>query len=247
MIKRNCIHCGVEFKIEGKRPSKCVRKTCSPACHKAILIKSSTGRTQSPETIAKRKSSIKAFRAANPEAEVMRKARAAEKLALWRSDPANAAAISKRSSDHMKRLHADPDFQERRNARSSQTMKRMWLLRREHMLDLVMQNHARMLATETGICGTDSVARKNAASKWIMTKAMEALHIETDYDAVFAAELDRLRREMPYDGPQDGSDYQDYCSKIGTAVTKSPACRGIADPFMSEAIPRFSKEWQARK
>jgi hypothetical protein len=84
-------------------------------------------------------------------------------------------------------------------------------------------------------------------SKWIFKKATEAFYIETNYIELHTAAMARFRREMPYDGPKEGSDYMDYCSKLCTAAHKSPECREIASSFMREAIPRFAEEWERRK
>jgi hypothetical protein len=147
----------------------------------------------------------------------------------------------------MKRRHTDPEFQERRDARSSRTMKANWEKHRNTFTAQSIERYQRMAAEGSGICSDDSEARKRLAAKWIMKRAQEALHTETDYNEVYAMVQARLRREMPYDGPAESADYYEYCSKLGRAVTLSPECREIADSFLAEAIPRFAAEWRKHK
>jgi hypothetical protein len=181
---------------------------------------------------------------ADPEYKARHQTRTAEGLSKWHANPANAAAFAARASERMTRLHAtDKGFQSRRNERSSRTMKRNW----EQYRELYTAQSVERYAAGIGINNAEAEAKKRIAAKWIMKKAQEALHTQTDYDAVFTEVHNRLRREMPYDGPQGTSDYFDYLSKLARAVASSPECRVIADTFLSEAIPQFSQEWQSMK
>jgi len=147
----------------------------------------------------------------------------------------------------MKRRHADPEWQKVRDKRSSATMKTTWETRREQFTVQAAERYLRHEEAGTGINSPDAKRRKAIAVQWIMKKAQEAFHAETEYNAVYAEVQARLRREMPYDGPQEGSDYMDYLQMLGRAVTCSPECRTIADTFLSEAISRFAKAWNARR
>lgn len=170
-----------------------------------------------------------------------------EGIAKAMSDPVKAAHRSAISSAHMKRLHADPAFQKRRDDRSSRVMLANWGKYRDQFLAQASARYARFLEAGVGICSEVAKGRKAEASMWIMKRANQFLHTETDYNTVFTDAVRRLRRENPYDGPLEGSDYLDYCRMIGIAVTSSPECRDLADTFMSGAIPRAAAEWNAKK
>ena len=200
------------------------------------------GRKQSPETIAKRAASIAAWRAANPEANAARQAKCAAKLKAFTKTPEFAA----QSSERMKRRHADPEWQKVRDARSSRTMKANWQKHRDAFTAAAVERYGRNIALGVGINSSEVEARKRIASKWIMTNAMAALHAETDFDEVWNDVLARLRREIPYDGPLEGSDYMDYLAKLGKLVTADPAIRELSDGFMATAIPRFAEQWNAQ-
>lgn len=101
-----------------------------------------------------------------------------------------------------------------------------------------------MKETQAGICSEEIRTMTANINKWVLKKAREALELETDFVQIWTDTLERLRREMPYDGPLGTADYFDYCSKIGKAMTADPALRKIQDDFMKEAIPRF---YAARK
>jgi hypothetical protein len=122
-------------------------------------------------------------------------------------------------------------------------MKATWGKHRELFTAAAVERYA----SGVGINSDEGKAKKAAACKWIMTQAQEALHTETDYNLVYTEVQARLRREMPYDGPQEGSDYMEYLRKLGLATVSSPECRSIADAFLSEAIPRFAAEWKKRR
>lgn len=241
--QRVCTICQAEFEV---RKSSHAGLSCSPACASVIRRRNSTGRRQSAETVAKRMAGNRAHWDANPEGLADRQAKVAAKLREWHTDPENAALASSRSSERMTRLHQDPDFQRRRNERSSRTMKATWQNRRELFVAYAIERYARFAEQGVGLLSSEAVARKNAAAKWIMTKAQEALHAETNYNEVFAEVQDRLRREMPFDETGNEADYFDYLKRLGSAVVNSPECRAIADVFMAEAIPRFGREWRAR-
>lgn len=161
----------------------------------------------------------------------------------WLSDPVNAAAASARSSARMKALHQDPQFQVRRNERSARTMRANW----EKHRDLYIAQASERYINGIGLNSDEANAKRSAAAAWIMKRAQAALHTETNYDAVYADVQARLRREMPYDGPKNESDYYDYLKNLGKATVSHPECRSIADHFMAEAIPRFSAQWRNRR
>lgn len=108
-----------------------------------------------------------------------------------------------------------------------------------------LQRYEQMMATGTGICSTETRALTANAAKWVMKKARAAMEVETDFVEVWARVQDRLRREMPYDGPLGTADYFEYSRKLGKALTADPEIRELQDGFMSEAIPRFYAEWKA--
>ena len=95
-----------------------------------------------------------------------------------------------------------------------------------------------------GICSDEVKVRNANAAKWVMKKARAAMEAETDFIALWTDTLERLRRETPYDGPSDCSDYFDYQRRIGKAMLSDPALREIQDSFMKHAIPRFYAEWR---
>lgn len=149
----------------------------------------------------------------------------------------SAEANAKRAASLKAWAEANPEAARKKKEAMAAGM-RKWLSNPEN---------AAMAENETGICSKESIAKKNAASKWIMKKATEALRTETDYNDVFKRTMARLREEMPYDGPQTSSDYIDYLRQLGVATTNSRECREIADRFMYEAIVRFSAEYRKRQ
>lgn len=240
---RTCEICGASFLV---RSTDRVGRTCSRPCLSKYVSNMKAGTKQSAETIAKRVEAIKAVRA-DPERNAQWNAAARDAIVRWHQDPKNAAAFARRSSERMKRRHQDPEFQKRRDERSSRTMKANWERMRDRFIEAAVERSVRDQELGLGLWSAEAVGRKNEASQWILKKANEALRLETDYNATYAEVQARLRREMPYDGPQDGSEYMDYLQKLGRAVVMSPECREIADSFLSEAIPRFGKAWQERK
>lgn len=241
--RRECVVCGIEFYV--KSPSY-LGRVCSQPCKSKHISNLRSGQKQSPEVVAKRAAGIRAMYA-DPERRARGEARRREALKKWLENPANAALRAKQSSERMKRRHADPEWQKKRDARSSATMKRTWEARREHMLAAQAQSYQQMVENGTGICSDEAKQNKATANKWIMKRAWEAMMAETDYSKTYGEVQMRLRREMPYDGPQEGSDYIDYLQKLCRAIVSSPECRAIQDSFMSEAIPRFAEEWKKRK
>lgn len=109
------------------------------------------------------------------------------------------------------------------------------------------ERYARMLETETGICAPEIRLATAYRAKWIMKKAQEELHCNTDFNVLFADVQYQLRLEMPYDGPLGCADYFDYCRKLGVAVTRDPRIRALADSFMSEALSRLSAQWKTER
>lgn len=239
--QRICVICGAHFVVpKNDRPGK----TCSAGCLSALRADNSSGRNQRPETVAKRAATLKAIRADPARNEAWKK-NAAAGLAKWLAAPANAEALARRSSERMKQRHTDPEFQKRRNERSSRVMKENWQQHHDKFAAMAGERYAESEAAGTGINSAEAKARKALAAKWIMTKAQEALHTETDYNAAYADVQARLRREFPYDGPSEAADYYEYCQMIGRLTANHPELRAIADPFMSAAIPRFAAEWRA--
>lgn len=204
------------------------------------------GYKQSPETIAKRVASLKRFREQNPESEAARKRAVEEARVRWHADPKNAAAFAARSSERMKRRHADPEWQKVRDARSSRVGKEVWARNREHMTALSVERYASMASEGTGLCSNESEAKRDAAGRWIMTRAQEAMRAETDYDAKYTEAQARVRAERPYLAAE-WPDYIDYCSWCGTQTVNDPELRAIADAYLSQAIPRFAAEWRKTK
>lgn len=237
--ERICVICGEGFLV---RSVDRVGRTCSTPCLKKVMSANASARKPSKETIEKRKVSMKLARA-DPERKAMWDAATKKGRQTWLADPANFEAQSKRSSERMKRRHADPEWQKVRDERSSRVMKANWQKYRDVFTEQAVERYAKGI----GVAAEWSIKKKNEAAKWIMKMASRAMHTETEYDAVYKDVQERLRSDMPYDGPQGGSDYMDYLSRLGRAVTNSVECRTIADMFMAEAIPRFAKEWKERQ
>ena len=126
-------------------------------------------------------------------------------------------------------------------------MRENWVRHRDVFIENAHARYAQMLADGTGLCSEDAKERKREANKWIMKRANDAMHAETNYDETYTEVQARIRREQPFIGEANGGDYYEYCSWLGTQVVTSPECREIADAFMAEAIPRFAAEWNARK
>lgn len=242
-LHRTCVICGTRFIASSKRPNQ---KTCSKECLLKLMSRNSKGRKASAETRAKQSASIKVAYS-DPVRSAKWKAAARDGIKRWHSDPDNAALAARRSSERMKERHQDPEFQKRRDERSSRVMKENWERYRDRFMEAATERYLRHRENGEGIWSEDSIERKAVAAKWIMKKAQEALHAETPIDEKMSELQYRLRLEMPYDGPQDGSEYADYCQKLCRAILAHPEYRAIADPFMSEAIPRFAEEWQRRK
>lgn len=241
--RRVCVICDAEFYV----PKSDHRgKTCSPTCLKAHQSQIRIGTTQSAETIAKRSVSLKKSWA-DDEVRDRRLATHAAAIERWHSDPDNAAAFAQRSSERMRQRHQDPEFQKRRDERSSRTMKANWDRYRDQFLQQASERYQRMVDEASGLLSDEARRNKAEANKWIMKQAQKALHLETDIDEKMSELQYRLRLEMPYDGPADSSDYLDYCQKLCRAITTHPEYRVIADTFMSDAIPRFANEWNRRK
>lgn len=236
--KRTCVVCGTVFYV---KKSSQVGRTCSKEHHRIHLSRLKTGTKQSPETIAKRSRSLeKAW--ADPGRRERWRSAVGDGIRRWHEDEDNARSFANRSSKRMKERHADPEWQKTRNNRSSRTMKENWAKHRDLFVTQACERYARGI----GIASKESIQRKNQASKWIMKRAQEALHAETDYDAVFSRVQERFRNELPYDVEVHG-DYTDYSRIIGEKVVNSIECRTIADGFLARAIPRFSSEWQENK
>lgn len=89
-------------------------------------------------------------------------------------------------------------------------------------------------------------AERRSMSSWVMKAAGKALRTETNYPELFAAAQARLRAEHPFNGQIPSDDYYEYCRMLGTLTVNSPECRALADSFMSDAIPRFTAEWQSK-
>lgn len=239
--RRVCAVCGAKFLV---RSVDRVGLTCSPPCLKKRMAESASKRRASPETRAKMSAAAKAWYSDPAKKAGWHEATAAA-TKRWHADPENAAAFAKRSSERMKRRHhEDTEFQERRNERSSRVMKANWEKHRDLFTRQSAERYQAMLEAGTGLLSDEAKARKVEANKWILKQATGALHTETDYNEVYAEVQARLRREQPF---SPGEDYYEYCKWLGNAVVMSPECRQIADAFLGEAIPRFAKEWNARK
>lgn len=126
-------------------------------------------------------------------------------------------------------------------------MKANWVMYRDEYVAQAIDRFQAMRDGEWGLWSEEANRKRSERSKWIMKKAQAEIHAETDIDAKMSELQHRLRREMPYDGPLDGSDYLEYCRKLCHAITTHPEYRAIADPFMSAAIPRIAEEWNKRK
>lgn len=117
----------------------------------------------------------------------------------------------------------------------------------EDYREAALERYRRMEDAGVGICSVEIRALTASAAQWVMKKAKEALVLETDFVEVWTRVQDRLRREMPYDGPAGTADHFDYMRALGKALTADPELRDLQDDFMREAIPRFYAEWKAQK
>lgn len=79
-------------------------------------------------------------------------------------------------------------------------------------------------------------------NKRALKKAAEALRLETNYVEVFTDVQARLRREFPYDGPKEGSDYAEYCEKLGRMTVQHPEVVKISRDFLSNNLSRFMRD-----
>lgn len=237
--KRVCRICGKEFLV---RSADRVGAACSKPCLSEVNRNNALGRKHSAETRAKMSKGQRLWMEANPEAAAKRAAQGRESLLAWNATEEKARIASER----MKCLHQDPKFQKRRDARSSQTLKRTWAARREHMLKLTLDRSKKQQEAGTGIFSEESEQRKRRAAKWILSRAHEALCNETEFTTVMSRMQKHFRAEFPFLGG-DQEDYFEYLKEIDRMVLHSPEVRELVDSFMSEAVPRFSKEWRDGK
>lgn len=238
-FKRVCAVCRTGFTVSR---SSFKGITCSSTCLSAYQSRMRTGQKDTVETKAKKSAALKKAWADPDRAAEWRKA-AAEGISAWHGNPENAEAFAERSSARMKARHCDPEFQARRDVRSSETMKKNWERYRELYEAQSVDRYLQMRENQTGLCSPEAMRKRDERAKWVLTKAQEALHAETDYDATYAEVQARLREESPYDAVEWGGDYMGYLQDLGRKVVSSPECRGIADPFLSAAFSRFSEEW----
>lgn len=238
---RRCTICGAEFLVRDT-----CRKglACSKPCLSEHLRRRKLGTTQSEETKAKRSVSLRAVRS-DPERNAAWAANAAAGVRKWHEHPDNAEKAAQEMSSRMRLLHQDPEFQARRNERSSRVMTENWKKYRDQYVSAAIKRYEREATDGTGInCGAKA-QRKVEACKWIMKKAKEALHNETAIDQMFTSVQARLRVEMPFRGQSESEDYYEYLKILGKAVVEDPEYRALADTFMSQAIPRFAAEWNS--
>lgn len=202
-----------------------------------------TRKPRSAEANAKAAATMRA-KFADPVYRELHREKSAAATKKWHSDPDNAAKFAQRSSERMKKRHAEGNWKAEggRSGISSRAIKRTLDAHKDMFRQIAKDRYAAGI----GLNSEESKAKKAAANKWIMKAAKDALHTETNYNQLFAEVHNRLRREMPYDGPSDSADYYEYIKKLGTATVNSPECRRCADEFMSLAIPRFAKEWRER-
>lgn len=116
----------------------------------------------------------------------------------------------------------------------------------EYIAGALARYHA-MQENGTGICSDEVRALTADAAKWVMKKAAQALRLDAYFIELWTETQHRLRREMPYDGPQGTADYFDYLQKLGRALLADPAIKRMQSEFMKDAIPRFYAEWTRRR
>jgi hypothetical protein len=109
-----------------------------------------------------------------------------------------------------------------------------------------LERYRAMEESGIGICSLEVRELTAEAGRWVMTKAQEALRLETPFVDLWRITQDRLRSETPYDGPLGIGDHYEYLQKLGRALTADPAIRACQDTFMREAIPRFYAEWKTK-
>lgn len=241
--QRNCSVCRKQFTAKATSTKGVA---CSKKCLLEIQRRNSLGKKLSAEAKEKQSASLKAAWS-DPEVRGRWSQALTDSNRKWRADPANAervAKIAELSSARMKARHTDPAWQKIRDERSSIVMKENWRRYRDHYRQSAVERYRNSLEAGVGINSDDAKALKRTAAKWIMTKAQEAMHTETDYDEVFSEVSARMRREMPYDGPSGTADYFEYLKQLGIAVVNSKECRSISDSFMAEAIPKFAQQWR---
>lgn len=245
---RPCAQCGAEFLAKKSSKTGQLKLYCGKVCQGASKRGKPNGQRgkkrgpQSPELIAKRAAAIK-LASAKPEVKARRSVAMKAAIARAMADPEKRAARSAASSAWMTSLHQDPEFQARRNVRSSRVMKANW---QDPKIREVLMAHA---AEQGGrhLQTPQAIAKKTAANRWILKNVLAERGAATNYNEKFAETLERVRREMPYDGPQEHSDYQEYCSRVSHIVGMDPHLRRIHDEFVKEAIPRWAALWQERK
>lgn len=236
--RRVCVICDKEFHVKS---ADRVGRTCSKEHQRIHISRIQKGRKQSPETITKRSESIRAVWA-DPEKRSSWKEATTEGIRRWHENEVNARIFAKRSSERMKRRHADPEWQKVHKERSSRTMRANWAKYRNEYVAAACRRYEQGI----GINSEDSIKKKNAACTWILKQAQAALHTETNYDAVFTEVQRQLRASMPYD-PIVHGDHNEYSRLLGKKVVDSAECREIADGFLATAIPKYAAEWRTSR
>lgn len=234
-----CIECGGAFEDQSR---KNIRKTCSDTCLANNRIAALKSRDVTDETRSKMSRAQKAL---NEDADWKnaRVAAAGDGIRAHLTIPENREAWAKRGSDRLKRLHRDPEFRKMRSKVSREIMLRNW---EKHRDRYVAATKRRYLNGE-GISSEHGRKNRDRAWKWIMTKAQEALHGETNFDALFALTQARLREEHPFEGQHGTPDHHEYLRWLGHQVTSDPEIRSLADGFMSRRIPEIVAEWKERR
>lgn len=235
--ERTCVVCAAPF------ISKKERATCSKKCLAETRRACASGRKHTPETRNRRSAALKVAWS-SPAASNWRDAIGAG-VRNWHSKPENARAAAHRASERMRLRHADPNWQRVRDERSSRVMLDNWRRHRERFVRQSVERYRQMVEGGWGLCSEDAKTKRRDFAKRLMKIAQAELRACTEIDEKMSELHHRLRREMPYDGPQTESDYLDYLQKLCRAITTHPEYREMADAFMAEAIPRIARQLKA--
>lgn len=137
-------------------------------------------------------------------------------------DPALNAILSARSSERFKRLWSDEDFRAARIAESS----------------------ARIAAFNSD---AQRVAKKNAASKAIMTKAARRLAHSGEWRLLMREKTTEHMAIEPYNETAHGDYVADYLSMMMARVNSDPQVRAFAAERMRQYIPEAAKAYNESK
>lgn len=234
---RACTKCGASFTVKRTGSTK---RFCSTDCAAATRPAPSEAATEA------RSRSMKAYWVSlDGGAREARGCKIRDSLERKRrEDPEFARAETERGRLLMRRLQENPEIRRRTRDGAAGAMRELW---RDPATRAAFTQQARdRYAAGKGFASPEAKLKTAARSKWIFKRAWRELMADTEYGDLYRDTQERLRREKPYDGPKEGSDYMEYLAKLGRAVVNDPPMRALFNRFMSEALPRLSDEWRLR-